>query len=186
MGNIRLAISMVPAALWGKNLRKYLTRAEWDKLRAIQFEQAPNCEFCGSAANGATRQAHEEWVYDAKAGVACLVGLRTICRMCHFVEHRGLVNVMVAKGRFTPEIYGEIERHFCAVNACGPQEYRRHYKQAQQRYNRLMRVAAWTVDFGTYAHLIGRRRNVRNGTQGAYLALNSGAGSRVVTSRIGP
>jgi hypothetical protein len=154
MTNFKLSISMVPALLWGENLRKHLTRRRWNKLRAVQFAEAPNCEYCGSSPVGSARHAHEQWVYDTKAGVARLVGLRTICRMCHFVEHPGLVNVMVGKSLFTPAIFGRIERHFCRVNGCKPQDYRRHYKEAQRRYEELIGVAAWTIDFGPYAYLV--------------------------------
>jgi hypothetical protein len=153
MADFKLSISMVPAALWGQNLRKHLTQGEWNKLRAVQFEHFPKCEFCDSSPVGAARQAHEEWVYDVKARTARLVGLRTTCRMCHFVEHRGFVSAMVATGRFTPAIFDEIERHFCAVNGCDRLDYRRHREQARRKYDRLMGVRAWTVDFGPYAPL---------------------------------
>jgi hypothetical protein len=158
MADFKLAISMVPQALWRENLRKHLTRGEWNGLRTKQFERIPKCEYCGSSPEGAARHAHEEWDYSMKAGTARLVGLRTICRMCHFVEHRGLVNVMVAKGRFTPDIFDQIERHFCAVNGCGPQDYHRHCKQAERRFSRLTQVESWNVDFGLYSDLIERRR----------------------------
>jgi hypothetical protein len=105
MADFKLNVSMVPAPLWGQNLRKYLTRGEWNKLRATQFEKVPNCEFCGSNPVGPAKQAHEEWVYDVRARVARLASLRTMCRMCHFVEHPGFVNAMVASGRFTPAIF---------------------------------------------------------------------------------
>ena len=68
-----------------------VSRRKWERFRANQFERSPNSEFCGSAAIGSARHAHEMWVYDPKAGVARLVGLKTICRMCHFVMHPGFV-----------------------------------------------------------------------------------------------
>ena len=154
MADYKLSISMVPAPLWGRNLRNYLTRGRWNALRASQFARVPNCECCGSSPVGAERHAHEEWGYNTETGIARLVGLRTTCRMCHFAEHPGFINVMVAMGRFTPAIRNEIERHFCRVNGCKPQDYRRHSKQAQHRYDELMRVAAWTIDFGPYADLV--------------------------------
>jgi hypothetical protein len=154
MADYKLSISMVPAPLWGENLRKRLTRGGWNALRADQFARVPNCESCGSSPLGAERHAHEEWVYNAKAGVARLVGLRTTCRMCHFAEHPGFVNVMVANGRFTPAILREIERHCCRVNGCKPQDYRRHQEQAQRKYEKLMKVAAWSINFGPYADLV--------------------------------
>jgi hypothetical protein len=72
MSEYKLSVSMVPQALWGENLRKHLTRGNWNKLRTSVFEREPNCEFCGSTPIGAARQAHEEWVYDIDAAVARL------------------------------------------------------------------------------------------------------------------
>ena len=157
MADYKLSISMVPGLLWGENLRNHLTQGQWNRLRAVQFERAPKCEFCNSAPVGAERHAHEEWVYDARMGIARLLGLRTTCRMCHFVEHPGFIKVMVANGRFTPAMFDEIERHFCAVNGCDAKAYRRHCAQAQRRYDKLMQVPAWTVDFGPFAHLTRSR-----------------------------
>jgi hypothetical protein len=155
MSEYKLSISMVPRALWGENLRKHLTRGNWNKLRAIQFARAPNCEFCGSNPIGAARHVHEEWVYDMDASMAHLVGLRTICRMCHFAQHPGFVRAMVAKGQFTPAIFDKIRRHFCNVNRCKQKDYRRHCEQAQFKYGDQARVAVWTINFGPYASLVG-------------------------------
>jgi hypothetical protein len=150
----KLNISMVPQVLWGENLHKRLSREEWNRLRAKQFERSPNCEFCGSTPIGSARHAHEVWVYDAKVAVARLVGLRTICRMCHFATHPGFVQSMVDKGHFSEDIYDEIEHHFCIVNNCKPVHHYRHQQQAERRYRKLEEVKSWTIDFGSYAEVV--------------------------------
>lgn len=55
MANYKVGISMVPPLLWGANLRKRLTRGRWNKLRVVQFEQVPNCQYCGSSPVGSER-----------------------------------------------------------------------------------------------------------------------------------
>jgi hypothetical protein len=154
MVQYKLEISLVPNALWGENLRKRLTRSSWNKLRAIQFEKVPHCEYCRSSPTGAERHAHEDWVYDIESATARLRGLRTICRMCHFVEHLGFVGEMVRMGRFTKDIFRKVEQHFCRVNGCKPGDYRRHRDEAGIRYGELTRIEAWTIDYGPYAHLV--------------------------------
>jgi len=153
----KLSISMVPAALWGENLRELVSRRKWERFRATQFERSPDCELCGSAATGSARHAHEMWVYDPKAGVARLVGLQTICRMCHFVMHPGFVECAVDEGQLSADIFDEMERHFCSVNKCKPEHYLRHQQQAERRYSKLAKVKSWTIDFGPYADLVARR-----------------------------
>jgi hypothetical protein len=165
MANYKVGISMVPPLLWGANLRKRLTRGRWNKLRVVQFEQVPNCQYCGSSPVGSERHAHEDWVYNIKTRVALLVGLRTICRMCHFVEHPGFVNVMVGTGVFTPAIFDAIERHFCKVNGCKPQDFRRHSKLSQRRYEELISVSVWTIDFGPYADLVDSNTHSARGVK---------------------
>ena len=157
MSEYKLSISMVPQALWGENLRKHLTRGSWNKLRLSQFEREPNCEFCGSSPSGAARHAHEEWDYEKTVGTAYLVKLRTICRMCHLVEHPGFVSVMVAKGHFTPAILDEIKYHFCIVNRCKAEDYCKHCEEARSKYEELARVTDWKIDFGRYSELVNDR-----------------------------
>ena len=157
MSGYKLSISMVPQALWGENLRKHLTHGSWNKLRVSQFEREPNCEFCGSSPTGAARHAHEEWDYATTPSTAYLVKLRTICQMCHFVEHPGFVSVMVAQGKFKPARLDDIKRHFCIVNSCKEADYRKHVEEARSKYEELARVTDWKIDFGRYSELVNDR-----------------------------
>jgi hypothetical protein len=154
----KLAISMVPPALWGRNLRSLLSHAEWNRLRKAIFAASPNCETCGTEVLGAARHAHEEWRYVRRrtSGTASLVAIKTMCRTCHFVEHQGFVNVMVAQGKFSPDIYETLTKHFCAVNGCQPADYRRHKAEAEARFDELLIVRSWKIDFSEANRLIRR------------------------------
>jgi hypothetical protein len=158
MAEFKLSIAMVPPQLWGENLRKYLSRTEWNKIRESIFTISPNCTICEAEVVGAARHAHEEWVYEIRrrprTGKATLVGVRTICRTCHFVEHPGFVNAMIAKGQFTADIRKTLRKHFCSVNGCKPADCRRHEDEADARFLEFLRIKCWRIDFGPYAGLV--------------------------------
>ena len=85
-----------------------------------------------------------------------LLDIRTMCRTRHFVQHHGFVNVMVAQGKFSPDIYAMLEKHFCAVNGCQPADYSRHKAEAEARFEELLIVRSWKIEFGSYSDLIHR------------------------------
>ena len=71
----RLQIELVPAPLWGQNLRTRLGNTGWRKLRnALAAQSKPGCAICGSLAS---LQGHEVWDYaeTEKTGIAALRGV---------------------------------------------------------------------------------------------------------------
>jgi len=154
MTEYKLAISMVPPLLWGQNLRNRLPRSRWNKLRKEVFAAQPNCSICGAVVDGADRHAHEEWQYEIgrgrKIGTAVLVRIRTICRLCHFVEHPGLANILIAQGHVPQDFRETIERHFCSINACSREAFHRHLVDADALFKKRIAVGQWKIDFGPY------------------------------------
>src|SRR5882724_10727228 len=137
MSRLKLSISLVPQPLWRENLRRQLSRSEWDRLRIKHFSEYPNCQYCDSYPVGSARHAHEDWVYDAEVGIARLASLKTVCRMCHFTHHPGFVRQMVKEGKFAPQVLSDVVLHFCAVNGCSIEDYQRHCMEAKIVYDDL-------------------------------------------------
>jgi hypothetical protein len=86
-----LLSGMVPASMWGQNLRS-LFRERWKKLsREIRAQYGHRCQICGGPSMGC----HEDWeyVYDASAssghGIQRLREVVSLCEGCHSVEHLG-------------------------------------------------------------------------------------------------
>lgn len=152
----KLAISMVPPALWGLNLKKLLPQGEWNRIRRAAFAEDPSCAGCGAVPSGADRHGHEEWRYArrGRTATARLLGVRTTCRKCHLVQHPGFVAVMTAKGVFPASTSAALERHYCAVNECTPAGYRRELAAAEEALVELMDVRRWRLDFGPYRKLV--------------------------------
>ena len=81
--NYRPHIQLVPAPLWGRNMRALMTRTEWRKLRlALLDRQGVTCATCGKEETSPHRvYAHEEWEYDetVEPATARITGVSLVC-----------------------------------------------------------------------------------------------------------
>jgi hypothetical protein len=97
----KLTIELIPKTCHYSNLRTTVTKQEWNKIRFISYEKANNkCEICGDIGkNQGYRhnvECHEIWEYDDTNHVQKLVGLISLCPICHQVKHIGRA---IAMGR---------------------------------------------------------------------------------------
>ena len=90
----KLAVELIPSTCHFSNVRTTVTSAEWDKIRFISYAAADNkCEICKS--NGTLQgykhkvECHEIWDYDDINHVQTLIGLISLCVICHQVKHIG-------------------------------------------------------------------------------------------------
>lgn len=85
-----LYVELVPSSSWGQNLRKVLSRADWDKLRRRSYRAAGFlCEICGGKGRRHPIECHEVWAYDDEGHIQTLVRLEALCPACHEVKHFG-------------------------------------------------------------------------------------------------
>ena len=106
----KLEIELVPKTCHYSNVRSTLTQKEWDKLRFQSYEKAKNvCEICGKTGleQGFPHklECHEIWKYDDKKKVQKLMGLISLCPLCHLVKHIGRANAMGKQ----PEVFKQLE-----------------------------------------------------------------------------
>ncbi len=106
----RLTIELVPPLTWQRNVRSVVATNTWDGLRwyfgatlfptyplDIDFPNRPfhaklKCAYCETEQE--SLHLHEEWSYDDKNAVQCLVGLRPVCSKCHLTKHMGYANTV--------------------------------------------------------------------------------------------
>jgi DNA polymerase-3 subunit epsilon len=104
----RLAIELVPALQWGRNVRAVVAGDTWDALRwflgaerfrprflSIDFpdqdwREKLVCAYC--EAERKALELHEVWEYDDARKVQRLVALKPICSKCHLAVHMGYAN----------------------------------------------------------------------------------------------
>jgi len=120
-----LEVELVPATVWGANLRSILKPAEWDRLRKAVYERAGHrCEICGGKGRKHPVEAHEKWEYDDTAHVQKLVGIEALCPDCHGVKHIGRLS-MTGEAAFTRGL-----RHLAKVNGWPLKEAREYVSVA--------------------------------------------------------
>ena len=104
--------NLVPEPLWGQNLRKFLSREEWDDLRKFTYASSGyRCSICGGIGEKWPVECDEIWDYrilEDGRGLAVLKGLRALCPRCHRVNHLGKANV--------DSKYNETIKHMAYIN----------------------------------------------------------------------
>lgn len=130
----RLAANLVPASMWGKNVRAVVAEDTWHLLRskfgatevgpnsigtdALAGEEppTPKCAICGT--RNTALQLHEEWLFDDSGRVQQLIGLWPLCTDCHLAKHLGYA-----------ERIGQLDRimkHLALINSWTRDEAERH------------------------------------------------------------
>lgn len=105
----RLTIELVPKAVWFSNVRSMVSRQDWDFLRRNSYKKASYlCEICGGVGKHHPVECHEIWQYDDNKHTQKLLGLISLCPLCHEVKHIGLASI---HGRIDT-----VKRHLAKVN----------------------------------------------------------------------
>lgn len=95
----KLTVEVIPKTCHYSNVRTNVKPKEWDTIRHISYEKAGNkCEICGQTGieQGYKHnvECHEIWKYDDKKKVQKLIGLISLCPLCHQVKHIGRAMAM--------------------------------------------------------------------------------------------
>lgn len=96
--DLRLTIELVPKTSWYTNVRSHVSVSEWDIIRKKSYSIANNrCEICSDSGKNQGMnhnvECHEVWEYNDKQKIQKLVGLISLCPLCHKVKHPGLAQI---------------------------------------------------------------------------------------------
>lgn len=92
--NPKLTVELIPSTCFNSNVRTTVKPKEWDKIRRISYEKANDkCEICNDIGKNQgykhNVECHEIWEYDDQNHVQKLIGLISLCPICHQVKHIG-------------------------------------------------------------------------------------------------
>jgi len=138
----RLILELVPASMWGKNVRAVISRENWDALRwgfyatttkpeylKIRFDDrilksSVECRICGSESDNL--ELHEQWNYNDKHLVQRLIGFIPICSDCHLSMHHGRARQL--------GLDNKARQHLLRVNQWTERQARRHINDAFEKW----------------------------------------------------
>jgi len=133
---------MIPQDTNERNLRNYLGREKWNRIRYDVVWKAEHiCQICGN--DHTMVQCHEQYEYDEVKHIQKLVGFVAICQMCHFIKHIGFAASQVIEGKLTID---DLVNHFCKVNKCKKEIFFKELEKTmwlQEQRNLYL----WEVDF---------------------------------------
>ncbi len=148
MQQLKLSIELVPSTSWYNNLRKVVTKEEWNKIRRKSYKDAGHkCAICGAKGK---LNCHEVWSYNDETHVQKLEGFTALCDLCHHVKHIGLSGILAMKGELDME---EVIEHFMKVNSSDRKTFESHRNAAFKEWEERS-THDWQVDLGRYENVV--------------------------------
>jgi hypothetical protein len=91
---MKLTVELIPKTCAASNIRTLIPKKYWDLLRKKSYKEANNvCEICGGKGTDQgyrhDLECHEIWEYNIKTRVQKLIGLISLCPLCHQCKHIG-------------------------------------------------------------------------------------------------
>jgi len=119
----KLFVELIPTTCHYSNVRTTVTKKEWDKIRFLSYETAGNkCEICGDVGKNQgynhNVECHEIWDYNDETHTQKLVGLISLCPLCHQVKHIGRAIAM--------RKHEEAFRQLAKINKWTPKKVEQH------------------------------------------------------------
>jgi hypothetical protein len=139
---IKLTVELIPKTCHYSNVRTTIKPKEWDRVRFLSYASAGNkCEICKDTGKNQgyphDLECHEIWEYDDETHTQKLLGLISLCPICHFTKHIGRA---IAMGR---ELicYNQLAQ----VNAWTQEEIDLHVAESFETYKERSKFE-WKLD----------------------------------------
>ena len=137
-----LFCELVPRPLWGVNLRKYLTAAEWKDCQRVSRLVGPGCQECGDM--DSALHCHERWSIerdlDSKTAIQSLSALVAICADCHAIHHFGRTSQVESATRIK-----DLRAHWCSTNNVTDNDIEAHLADAGRQW-KIDSTLSWQID----------------------------------------
>ena len=145
---LELIVELVPSTSWYNNMRKAVSKADWDKIRKGIYKQ--HNHKCGICQSHSRLNCHEIWQYDDQQHIQTLTGFIALCDWCHHVKHIGLAGILAKKGELD---YEQVIQHFMRVNDCDRETFLNHRAEAFAQW-RERSQHEWQVELGEYKNMV--------------------------------
>lgn len=139
---IKLSVELIPSTCHFSNVRTTVSSKQWDKIRYLSYEKSNNkCEICGDTGKNQgykhNVECHEIWSYDDNKHVQKLIGLISLCPLCHQVKHIGRASAIGKQG----VCFAQLER----VNGWHHKQVVEHVAECFEVYKERSKHS-WSLD----------------------------------------
>jgi hypothetical protein len=139
----RLSIELVPSTCWYSNVRREVSRADWEVIRRAAYGAAGyRSEVCGGRGPQHPVECHERWHYDERQLVQRLERMVALCPACHQVKHLGHADITGHSA--------QARAHLADVNGWSRQQTDRYIAEAFASWQRRSRNE-WQLDITALA-----------------------------------
>lgn len=137
-----LTIELVPSTCWYSNVRSQVSKESWNKIkRKVNNKSKYKCEICGASGKDQgfdwPVEVHEIWGYNDGMHTQTLVGMQSLCPLCHTVKHIGLAQI---RGCYSIAI-----DHMCRINEWSPKKANIYIDKSFELYYERSKHD-WTLD----------------------------------------
>lgn len=138
----KLTVELIPSTCHYSNARTTIKPVDWNKMRFKSYEDAKyKCEICKEIGTDQgyphNLECHEIWQYDDVNKIQKLIGLISLCPLCHQVKHIGRANAM---GR-QAEVFKQLE----IVNNWNHKQVVEHVAESFEQYQERSKHE-WLLD----------------------------------------
>lgn len=118
---LKLTPELVPYTMHYKNVRAVLSTEDWKNIAKLMYKRSKfQCDICNAKGR---LECHEVWDFDENQNYQRLVGLTTLCPLCHQVKHIGF-----AKKR---GLWKETIKHMAKINKISIREAKKNVMYAE-------------------------------------------------------
>ncbi|MCF7905960.1 HNH endonuclease [Candidatus Gracilibacteria bacterium] len=154
--DLKLAIELIPATCWYKNIRKLADKERWDIIRNLCYGKAHHrCAICGFQEKG-KMHCHEIWEYDDVRKIQKLKGFKCLCEDCHMIKHIGLANIKSSQGELDMK---KLISHFLKVNQVDKSVFEKHYDECAKQWKQRSKYY-WKMDLGQWSKIVPETKNL--------------------------
>jgi len=156
--DLKLKIELVPQTARIYSIRREVSPETWNFIRQMCYQKYSNrCGICGI--EGKPLECHEMWDYHEDTCMQKFGGLIALCPDCHDVKHIGMAHIKAGNGLLD---FDELIRHFCKVNQCTEKEYKQHFKDATEEYERRSKIK-WNFDNDGFVENLKKSQTYHSG-----------------------
>lgn len=166
---MKLTVELIPRTCSGSNIRTLIPSKYWNNLRKHSYKSADyQCQICGGKGTEQgyrhDLECHEIWEYNVRHRVQKLVGLISLCPLCHQTKHIGRAKYIGKRD--------EVIKHMKKINKTTKRSIEEYLEGEFERYSEHSRIK-WKLDLSLLLEMCDIKKEVIESAENKRLLENT-------------